>query len=49
MHSARSKNGVLIRLTGERWVHITEQHSELAGFLDEVLETVSEPSVIYGG
>ena len=25
-----SKNGVSIRLTDERWVHITEEHGELA-------------------
>src|SRR5258708_3620923 len=49
MHSARSKNGVLIRLPDERWVHITEEHSELAGNLYNVLETIAEPSVIYSG
>ena len=29
--TVRSKNGALIRLTDERWEHITEEHSELAG------------------
>ncbi len=49
MDTARSKNDVLIRLTEERWFHITEEHSEMAGYYFEVLETVEEPEVIYEG
>jgi hypothetical protein len=49
MHTVRSKNGVPIRLPDERWVHIAEEHSELAGHLYDVLETVAEPAAIYGG
>ena len=49
MDVARSKNNVLIRLTEERWLHITEEHSEMAGYYFEVLETVEEPEVIYEG
>jgi len=45
----RSKNGVLIKLTEERWFHITEEHSEMAGYYFEVLETVEEPEAIYEG
>ncbi len=33
---AVSKNGVVIRLTDERWAHITEEHCELAGLLRKV-------------
>src|SRR3989304_821094 len=44
-----SKNGVPIRLTDERWAHITEEHSELAGLRLEVLEAVSDPSRIVAG
>jgi hypothetical protein len=40
---------VPIRLTDERWAHISEEHSELAGLRREVLETVANPSRIYGG
>ena len=40
---AVSKNGVVIRLTDERWAHITEEHCELAGLRSEVLETVLLP------
>lgn len=38
-----SANGVLIRLTDERWAHITEEHCELAGLRLEVIETVANP------
>ncbi|MBN61613.1 MAG: hypothetical protein CME20_09675 [Gemmatimonadetes bacterium] len=44
-----SKNGVPIRLTVERWSHITEEHCELAGMREEVLETISVPSRILAG
>ena len=44
-----SKNGILIRLTNERWAHIVEEHCELAGMRLEVLETVSCPLRILAG
>ena len=43
------KNSVPIRLTEEKWFHITEEHSEMAGYYFEVLETVEEPEAIYKG
>jgi len=46
---AKSKNDVPIRLTGERWFHITEEHSEMAGYYFEVLETVEGPEAVYEG
>ncbi len=46
---ARSVNGVPIRLTDERWVHITEEHCELAGLRPDVLETVAHPECILAG
>ena len=33
-----SKTGVSIRLTDERWAHIVEEHTELAGLHLDVLE-----------
>ncbi len=45
----RSKNGVLIKLTEERWFHIVESHDELAGLSDEVLLTVEDPDFIVRG
>ena len=49
MEIVKSKNGVPIRLTEQRWLHITEEHSEMAGYYFEVLETLQEPEAIYGG
>ncbi len=49
MDVAKSKNDVPIRLTGERWFHITEEHSEMAGYYFEVLETVEGPEAVYEG
>ena len=49
MEVAHSKNGVPIRLTQERWFHITEEHSEMAGHFFEVLEAVEAPEAIYEG
>ena len=46
---AISKNGLPIRLTDERWVHITEEHAELAGHRLEVLEAIAEPERIVAG
>ncbi|MBI4009203.1 hypothetical protein HY357_03145 [Candidatus Roizmanbacteria bacterium] len=44
-----SKNNILIRLTDEIWSHIIENHDELAGRIDEVLNTVAEPDIIVKG
>ncbi len=49
METVRSKNGVQIRLTQQRWLHITEEHSEMAGYYFDVLETIEEPEAIYEG
>ena len=44
-----SKSGVPIRLTDERWFHIVENHDDVAGYYDEVLETVEDPDLILRG
>ena len=49
MEIISSKNDVPIRLTEERWIHITEQHSEMAGYYFEVLDTIQEPEAVYQG
>jgi hypothetical protein len=49
MDVVKSKSGTPIRLTEERWFHITEEHSEMAGYYFEVLETLEEPDAIYEG
>ena len=45
----QSNNEIPIRLTDERWSHITEEHAELAGMKYVVLETVAKPSKILAG
>jgi hypothetical protein len=49
MDSINSKNNVKVRLTDERWRHIIEEHSEMAGYYYDVLETIMEPDYIYKG
>ena len=52
MDIAVSLNRVPIRLTQERWFHIVENHDDLAGHYDDVLDTVENPDFIlrgYGG
>ncbi len=44
-----SKKGVPIRLTGERWTHLIEEHCELAGLRLEVMETIDQPMRILLG
>lgn len=44
-----SRNGVPIRLTEERWFHITESHDDLAGYYDDVLATIEDPDHIIEG
>lgn len=49
MNFAVSINKVLIRLTSERWMHITEGHSEVAGYYYTILETIENPDYVYQG
>ena len=49
MDRAISKNGVPIRLTEERWFHIVENHDDMAGYYDTVLDAVEDPDLILPG
>jgi hypothetical protein len=49
MDVAFSRNGVPIRLADERWFHIVENHDDLAGYYDEVLETIEDPDFVLRG
>ena len=49
MRIAASRAGAPIRLTDERWAHIVEEHAELAGMREEVLEAVAEADRVVGG
>ena len=49
MDIAYSVNGVPIRLTYERWFHITENHDDLASYYFQVLEAIEKPDFIVRG
>ena len=52
MDIAISVNNVPIRLTMERWRHITEEHDDLAGYYYEILDMIEQPDLVtrgYGG
>ncbi len=49
MELARSINGVPIRLTYERWYHITENHDDLASHFHDVLEAIQKPDFVVHG
>ena len=44
-----SKNNVLIRLTDERWSHITTSHTDMNDNKDLLLKTIEEPDMILKG
>ena len=45
----RSKLNIPIRLTEERWVHITEEHCEMSELRTEIQETIANPQRILLG
>ena len=47
--SVLSKNGVLIRLTDERWKHIVLMHPSLINKQTKVLTAVKDPEYIFEG
>lgn len=49
MDIALSVEGVPIRLTTERWFHIVENHDDLAGYYDDILETIENPDMVLRG
>lgn len=49
MDIALSVNGVPIRLTSERWLHIVENHDDVAGYYDDILTVIEEPELILPG
>lgn len=46
LQTAVSVLGHTIRLTARQWAHITEAHDYMAGNMDLVLETLSEPLTV---
>ena len=46
---ASAKSGLTIRLTKERWQHITEGHPELLHLQPEIIQTIEDPDKILEG
>ncbi len=44
-----SVNGHGIRLTERQWAHIVESHDYMAGNLEKVMETISDPEIVVEG
>ena len=49
MDIALSRNNIPVRLTNERWYHITTGHPEMAAYYDDILETIEKPEFLYLG
>lgn len=49
LRTSLTKAGFTIRVTDERWIHITESHDYMAGYLDHVIETVEDPDWLVKG
>ena len=49
LDQVQSVSKKMIRVTEERWLHIVENHTEIAGLRQEVLETVFNPDFIVKG
>ena len=49
MITVRSRGGVPIWLTDERWRHVAAGHPELIGQRPRILETVADPDLIQRG
>ena len=47
--AVKPKNGIAIRLSDERWMHIVTEHAELVELRAEVLEAVENPERILAG
>jgi hypothetical protein len=47
--TASAKNGLIIRLTEERWEHIIAGHSELINLQSEILQAIENPDKILEG
>ena len=45
----KSIRGIPIRLTNERWSHITRRHPEMDNQEEKVLETIKNPDLIQRG
>jgi hypothetical protein len=40
---ARNPEGRLVHITAERWNHVLDEHAEMFGYLQDVVETIESP------
>jgi hypothetical protein len=48
-YTAFSIHQISIRLTNERWRHISVGHPEMAAYIDQILDCVENPEIVYQG
>jgi hypothetical protein len=48
-NKAISINNVQIRMTNERWKHISIGHPEMAEYFDQIPECIENPEIVYFG
>lgn len=49
MKTINSVNKVPIRITDERWFHIVENHDDLSGYFDDIIDTLEFPDFVIRG
>ena len=49
MEIGKSINNIPIRLTDERWIHIVENHDDMAGYYDEIPGVIENPDYVIKG
>jgi hypothetical protein len=49
MHTAVSINEIEINIPAARWKMIAEAHPEVARYLNDTLEAIEDPDVVYAG
>ncbi|MDY0279127.1 MAG: hypothetical protein EOM59_13425 [Clostridia bacterium] len=48
-YSVFSVHNIPVRLTNERWRHISVGHPEMADYIDQILDCVENPEIVYKG
>lgn len=49
MHTPVSINDIAIEIPADRWTIITEAHPEVAQYLNDIIETIEDPDIVYAG
>ncbi len=49
MKTINSINKIPIRIPDERWIHILENHDDLSGYIDDILDVIEFPDYVIKG